>query len=105
MSAASYDKLIFELSSPGRVAYSLPESDVPTSDARSLLPEAYLRAEAPRLPEVSEFDVVRHHSPLSQLNYGVATHFYPLGSCTMKYHPNLSHDLARIPDPARPHPP
>jgi len=104
MSAASYDKLIFELSSPGRVAYSLPESDVPTSDARSLLPEAYLRAEAPRLPEVSEFDVVRHYSRLSQLNYGVDTHFYPLGSCTMKYNPKINEDMARVAGFARLHP-
>ena len=100
----SSDLLIFELSSPGRVAYSLPESDVPTSDARSLLPEAYLRAEAPRLPEVSEFDVVRHYSRLSQLNYGVDTHFYPLGSCTMKYNPRINEDMARVPGFARLHP-
>src|SRR2546426_7067765 len=52
---------------------------------RSLLPASYLRKEAPALPEVSEFDIVRHYSRLSRMNYGVDTHFYPLGSCTMKY--------------------
>ena len=79
-----YDKLIFELSSPGRVGYSLPEADVPLSDPKQILPSKHLRAAPPELPEVSEFDVIRHYSRLSQLNYGVDTHFYPLGSCTMK---------------------
>src|SRR5262249_56970288 len=85
----AYDKLIFELSSPGRVAWSLPEADVPEADARKLLPAKHLRSDAPELPEVSEFDVVRHYSRLSRMNYGVDTHFYPLGSCTMKYNPKL----------------
>ena len=70
----SYDKLIFELSSPGRFAYSLPASDVPVSDVATLLPAEFVRAAAPELPEVSELDVVRHYSRLSQLNYGVDTH-------------------------------
>src|SRR3989338_2260257 len=87
---AGYDKLIFELSSPGREAYSLPESDVPAWDPRVALPASYVRAEAPALPEVSEFDVVRHYSRLSRMNYGVDTHFSPLGSCTMKYNPRLN---------------
>jgi glycine dehydrogenase subunit 2 len=96
MAAGAYDKLIFELSSPGRVAWSLPEADVPEADARKLLPAKYLRADAPALPEVSEFDVVRHYSRLSRMNYGLDTHFYPLGSCTMKYNPKLNEDMARL---------
>jgi glycine dehydrogenase subunit 2 len=102
--ADAYDKLIFELSSPGRVAWSLPEADVPEADARKLLPAKYLRADAPDLPEVSEFDVVRHYSRLSRMNYGVDTHFYPLGSCTMKYNPKLHEDMARLAGFAKVHP-
>jgi glycine dehydrogenase subunit 2 len=102
MAASAYDKLIFELSSPGRVAFSLPESDVP--DARAALPAKHLRRDAPALPEVSEFDVVRHYSRLSRMNYGVDTHFYPLGSCTMKYNPRLNEDMARLAGFARLHP-
>src|SRR5205814_8552464 len=96
MAASAYDKLIFDLSSPGRVAWSLPEAGVPASDAQKLLPAQHLRRHAPELPEVSEFDVVRHYSRLSRMNYGLDTHFYPLGSCTMKYNPKLNEDMARL---------
>ena len=99
-----YDKLIFELSAPGRMGYSLPAADVPTSDPTALLPAKHLRATPPELPEVSEVDVVRHYSRLSQLNYGVDTHFYPLGSCTMKYNPKVNEDMARLGGFARLHP-
>ncbi len=100
----AYDKLIHELTSPGRIAYSLPESDVPVEPARAAIPAPYLREAAPELPEVSEFDVVRHYSRLSQLNYGLDTHFYPLGSCTMKYNPRINEDMARLPGFGRLHP-
>ena len=100
----SYDQLVFELSSPGRIGYSLPACDVPVADPRAFLPASALRAEAPALPEVSEFDVVRHYSRLSRLNYGLDTHFYPLGSCTMKYNPKLNEDMARLPGFGRLHP-
>src|SRR5438876_8949262 len=99
-----YDKLIFELSRPGRDAHSLPECDVPVSDPAQLLPSEHLRASPAELPEVSELDVVRHYSRLSQMNYGVDTHFYPLGSCTMKYNPKLNEDMARLAGFARLHP-
>ena len=102
--APSYDQLVFELSSPGRIGFSLPECDVPVADPRAFLPASALRAEPPDLPEVSEFDVVRHYSRLSRLNYGLDTHFYPLGSCTMKYNPRLNEDMARLPGFARLHP-
>ena len=100
----AYDKLIFELSVPGRVGYSLPAADVPEHDLGRLLPPAHLRARPAALPEVSELDVVRHYTRLSRMNYGVDTHFYPLGSCTMKYNPKLHEDMARLPGFARLHP-
>jgi glycine dehydrogenase subunit 2 len=100
----SYDRLIFELSSPGRMAYSLPEPDVDVGAARTAIPAGYLRKEPPALPEVSELDVVRHYSRLSHLNYGLDTHFYPLGSCTMKYNPKINEDAARIAGFGRLHP-
>jgi glycine dehydrogenase subunit 2 len=99
-----YDRLIFELSAPGRFAHSLPAPDVPAADPAALLPAPFLRATPPELPEVSEVDVVRHYSRLSRMNYGVDTHFYPLGSCTMKYNPKLNEDMARLPGFARLHP-
>ncbi|HET7340699.1 MAG TPA: aminomethyl-transferring glycine dehydrogenase subunit GcvPB [Methylomirabilota bacterium] len=100
----AYDRLIFELSSPGRLAFSLPESDVPVPPALEAIPAAYRRRDAAALPEVSELDLVRHYSRLSQMNYGVDTHFYPLGSCTMKYNPKINEDAARMAGFARLHP-
>ncbi|MBI2467708.1 MAG: aminomethyl-transferring glycine dehydrogenase subunit GcvPB, partial [Candidatus Rokubacteria bacterium] len=101
---SEYDTLIFELSVPGRVGYSLPDADVPEADPARLLPSKHLRARPAALPEVSEFDVVRHYTRLSRMNYGVDTHFYPLGSCTMKYNPKVNEDMARLPGFARLHP-
>jgi glycine dehydrogenase subunit 2 len=95
--------LIYELSSPGRTACSLPELDVPGT-AATLLPGDCLRSQAPSLPEVSEVDVVRHFTGLSQLNHGVDTGFYPLGSCTMKYNPKINEDLSRLGGFANLHP-
>jgi glycine dehydrogenase subunit 2 len=100
----AYDRLIFELSSPDRLAFSLPASDVPVEPALAALPAKYRRAQPAALPEVSELDVVRHYSRLSQMNYGVDTHFYPLGSCTMKYNPKINEDMARLSGFARLHP-
>src|SRR5207244_5587348 len=100
----AYDRLVFELSSPGRVAVSLPESDVPVEPALAAVPEKYRRRQPAALPEVSELDVVRHYSRLSQMNYGIDTHFYPLGSCTMKYNPRINEDAARLAGFARLHP-
>jgi glycine dehydrogenase subunit 2 len=102
--APSYDQLVFEMSSPGRTGFSLPECDVPVEEVSSFLPASALRTAPPELPEVSEFDVVRHYSRLSRLNYGLDTHFYPLGSCTMKYNPRLHENMARLPGFARLHP-
>ena len=80
--------LIFELSTPGRIGYSLPEMDVPELDLSALLPDGYLRTEETELPEVSELDIMRHYTALSNRNHGLDTGFYPLGSCTMKYNPS-----------------
>ncbi len=97
-------KLIFELSRPGRKAYSLPACDVPEQEAAGLVPREYLREADARLPEVSEVDAVRHFVGLSGRNHGVDSGFYPLGSCTMKYNPKINEDMARLPGFARVHP-
>ncbi len=81
-----------DLSSRGRRGVRFPTVDVPFSE----LPEAFLRQDL-ALPELSEFDVVRHYTRLSQLNYSIDTGFYPLGSCTMKYNPKVNEDAARLP--------
>ena len=96
-----YDKLIFELSKEGRTGYSLPDNKYPKA---AELPAA-IRREAPLgLPEVSEPDVVRHYTNLSQMNFGVDTGFYPLGSCTMKYNPKINEEIAALPGFAGLHP-
>ena len=94
-----YDKLIFELSKEGRTAYSLPQTECSVS-----LPQNLARKEAPVLPQVSEVDVVRHYTNLSQMNFGVDTGFYPLGSCTMKYNPKINEEIAAMPAFASIHP-
>ncbi|MBM7597982.1 glycine dehydrogenase subunit 2 [Virgibacillus halotolerans] len=88
--------LIFERSKPGRTSYSLPELDVPEVDLDAELDVAYIRQEAPDLPEVSELELMRHYTGLSNRNYGVDSGFYPLGSCTMKYNPKINEDVARL---------
>ncbi|NLO87321.1 MAG: aminomethyl-transferring glycine dehydrogenase subunit GcvPB [Firmicutes bacterium] len=96
--------LIFERSVPGRTGYSLPECDVPEVPVQQLLPAGQIRQEAPRLPQVSEGDVIRHYVNLSSLNHSVDTGFYPLGSCTMKYNPKVNETATRLPGFARLHP-
>ncbi len=97
-----YDKLIFNLSKAGRQGYSLPANGWKAS--LSDMPSAFRRAEAPVLPEVSEPDVVRHYTNLSQMNFGVDSGFYPLGSCTMKYNPKINEEIAAHPGFAHLHP-
>ncbi|ARF12731.1 aminomethyl-transferring glycine dehydrogenase subunit GcvPB [Sporosarcina ureae] len=96
--------LIFELSKPGRIGYSLPELDVPEVDVTSILSEGLIRTEDAELPEVSELDIMRHYTALSNRNHGVDTGFYPLGSCTMKYNPKINEAVARFPGFSRVHP-
>ncbi len=94
------EKLLFELTDPGRVGYSLPQLDVPET-----LPAAvFRRDEITGFPELSEVDVVRHYTRLSTWNYGVDSGFYPLGSCTMKYNPKVNEQAARLPGFAELHP-
>lgn len=88
--------LIFERSKKGRIGYSLPALDVPTEAIEQLLPKQYIREKEANLPEVSELDIMRHYTALSQRNHGVDSGFYPLGSCTMKYNPKINEDLARL---------
>lgn len=88
--------LIFELSRPGRCALDLPQSDVPEVERGKLIPSQYLRSHPLDLPEVSQPDLVRHFTVLSQRTFGVDSGFYPLGSCTMKYNPKVNEDVASM---------
>ncbi len=97
-------KLLFELSEAGRRAHRLPACDVPERPASELLPAGALATAPPALPELSEPQVVRHFANLSQLNMSVDTHFYPLGSCTMKYNPKRNERVARMPGLSDLHP-
>lgn len=94
-----YDKLVLELSQSGRTGFSLREAHSEVE-----LPENLKRKTALNLPEVSEPDVVRHYTNLSQMNFVVDTGFYPLGSCTMKYNPKINEELACIPEFTGAHP-
>ncbi len=94
------EKLLMERSVPGRVGVVLPDLDVPVQP----LPDgALLRDELP-LPEVSEPEVVQYFTGLSLLNFSIDTHFYPLGSCTMKYNPKINDDVSFLPGFAGIHP-
>ncbi|MBM5812452.1 MAG: glycine dehydrogenase subunit 2 [Gammaproteobacteria bacterium] len=86
------EPVIFELSRPGRTT---PAQQPPA--AAAALPEQFRRRQPAALPEVSELQVVRHYTRLSQLNYSIDTRFYPLGSCTMKYNPKVCNALALLP--------
>ena len=94
------EPIIFEISQSGRRAPSHVSADVAETD----LPDAVLRKTAPVLPEVSELQAVRHFTRLSQRNFSIDTHFYPLGSCTMKYNPRICNRLAMLPEFAERHP-
>jgi len=87
-------KLIFEKSTPGRRGVRTVERDVPT---RVEFPPELLRDRPAAMGELSELDVIRHFTELSRKNFGVDTGFYPLGSCTMKYNPKITEQIARMP--------
>jgi glycine dehydrogenase subunit 2 len=95
-------KLIYEKSQSGRRASALPAYE--NLPAPPELPEGLGRTEPPRLPEVPEFELIRHFTEISTRNFGVDTGFYPLGSCTMKYNPRINERLAALPGFARLHP-
>jgi glycine dehydrogenase subunit 2 len=95
------EPLAIALSKPGRIGVALPPSDVPASS--DAVPPELLRDEL-RLPELSQLDVVRHFTRLSQLNWSIDTHMYPLGSCTMKLNPKVNDAVAAMPGFAEAHP-
>jgi len=83
-------KLIIEKSTSGQLGTSIPALDVPEKPIQELIPEHLLRSEPPRLPEVSEPELVRHYIGISTMNHHVDKDLYPLGSCTMKYNPKIN---------------
>jgi len=95
--------LIFEKSSPGKSAYKLPDLDVPDVDAAKLL-GASARTDLGNMPEVSEFEIIRHFTRLSTWNYAIDLGMYPLGSCTMKYNPRVNEVVSRLDGIANGHP-
>jgi len=90
---------VFELGSPGRKGYTLPKLEKEIVEAienpEKIIPEKMRRKNPPKLPELSEVEVARHFTRLSQMNYGVDSGFYPLGSCTMKYNPKVNETIVR----------
>jgi glycine dehydrogenase subunit 2 len=97
-------RTIFQKGAPGRRAFVCPELDVPAVDVSELLPARFRRATPPRLPEVSEPEIVRHYVGISKRNFDLDSGFYPLGSCTMKHNPRLHERVAALPGHARLHP-
>ncbi|MEM2110000.1 MAG: aminomethyl-transferring glycine dehydrogenase subunit GcvPB, partial [Candidatus Odinarchaeota archaeon] len=102
------EPLIFELSEEGRVGYRLPELDETVErevgDYKKLIPTNMIRSKPPRLPEVSEVNVTRHYTRLSQMNWGVDSGIYPLGSCTMKYNPRINEAITGLMELTNIHP-
>lgn len=94
-------KTIYEKSSPGRPGVQMSSLKISATEE---IPSKYLRSEPAGLPEVSEAEVVRHFTALSRMNFSVDTHFYPLGSCTMKYNPKACEAAANLPQLTDVHP-
>ncbi|MCK5348163.1 MAG: aminomethyl-transferring glycine dehydrogenase subunit GcvPB, partial [Desulfobacula sp.] len=93
------EPLLWDKSRAGRCAVSLPKSDVDR-----VKPDKNLMGDTPELPQLSELDVVRHYTRLSQWNFGVDSGMYPLGSCTMKYNPKTNERQVSLPGFAGAHP-
>ncbi len=98
------EKLIFEKSVEGRRGVTFPTEALEGFSVDQVLPKEFQREIPLPLPEVSENELMRHYTRLSQDNYGVDTGFYPLGSCTMKYNPKINEDVARFPGFSQVHP-
>ena len=90
------EPLIFEKGKPGRTGCDIPDHGFKNADAKKLIGASYLRDEVKGMPELSEPEVVRHFTRLSQWNFGIDSGFYPLGSCTMKYNPKLNEATASL---------
>jgi glycine dehydrogenase subunit 2 len=99
-----YDSLIFEVSREGRSSFQSPSYDVPQVRVSDCIPQEMRTSRTPELPQVSELDLMRHFTHLSRKTYGVDTHFYPLGSCTMKYNPKVNERVSRFPGFTEIHP-
>jgi glycine dehydrogenase subunit 2 len=97
-------RTIFQKGAPGRRAFVCPDVDVPAVELSELLPARFRRSQPPRLPEVSEPEIVRHYVGISKRNFDLDSGFYPLGSCTMKHNPRLHERVAALPGHARLHP-
>ncbi len=98
------EPLLFEISSPGKKGYQLPDLDVPVIDPEVALGVSSVRKEIEHFPEVSEVEVIRHFTRLSTWNYAIDLGLYPLGSCTMKYNPRVNELVARTEGLAWAHP-
>lgn len=94
MNELSDNKTVFEKSVKGRQGFSFNTKEVNDAKAEQFVPKSLLRQQAVNLPELSELDVVRHFTRLSQKNYSIDTNFYPLGSCTMKYNPRINEETS-----------
>ncbi len=94
------EPIIFLKSTKEQIGHNVPEPDEAiikeVGDIKAKIPKSLLRTEPPDLPEVAEVEVVRHYTRLSEMNYGVDSGFYPLGSCTMKYNPKINELLSGI---------
>ena len=101
------EPLIFNLGRSGRRGHILPNAEEVKNfvrDLKTTIPEKMQRTNQPKLPELSEVEVSRHYTHLSEMNYGVDSGFYPLGSCTMKYNPKINELLASLPTVSLVHP-
>lgn len=96
--------MIFERSTEARFAYSLPDLEVEKNELSDIIDTKFIRQTKAELPEISELDLMRHYTELSNKNHGVDSGFYPLGSCTMKYNPKINEKVARMPGFANSHP-
>ena len=98
------ESLIFEISSPGKKGYQLPDLDVPEIEPEAVLGVENTREEIEDFPEISEVETIRHYTRLSTWNYAIDLGLYPLGSCTMKYNPRINETVARTEGLAWAHP-
>ena len=98
------EALLFEKSSAGRRGVAVPAFDIDEVAPETLIPAEMIRGDIDGFPELSELDTVRHFTRLSQLNFGIDTTFYPLGSCTMKYNPKVNDEIAAIKGFSKLHP-